>query len=561
MKYIIFKIFLIISILYHSELYSKTVDSKDFNHRYLSNYFSALVSFDNNNNKEALKYFNFSKKLLNEHEKFLKEYVFSLVEDDQVSKAIKQIKYSKNNNNSNFFEASLLMAIDSYKEKNYLDALKYISEMESFQNNGTYEYIIYETLKSYTNLFINKRLNEKTEKFGKLSLITIAFQNCYLNNDKTGTYFENLINVPGGEYSRYLFFYLSNIIENKNYNKAKYFVSEIDTLSSSLIISQAKNWIDESNYKVFNNFFSCKSENDILAEFFFLIGNLYSSQEDYVKSNFYVNISNYLNPKFYFNLSLLAENYFLNNNYDLAKKVLNEFSFNNEIYGWYKIKRIGEIVKESKNTEEFIKYIENKFNKIENPSAKILFDMATIYKNNKKYKKAIKYYDEVLKKINDNSEAYADTLYRRGGSYERIGNYMMADNDLLKSLDIIPEDPYVLNYLAYSWLERNYKIDESIDMLKRAYKQKKNDPYIIDSIGWAYYLIGDYIEAENYLIQAVQLMPDDPIVNDHYGDILWKLDRKLQAKYFWENVLKLDSTEEKMKKNILEKLINGPDNI
>ena len=561
MKYIIFKIFLIISILYHSELYSKTVDSKDFNHRYLSNYFSALVSFDNNNNKEALKYFNFSKKLLNEHEKFLKEYVFSLVEDDQVSKAIKQIKYSKNNNNSNFFEASLLMAIDSYKEKNYLDALKYISEMESFQNNGTYEYIIYETLKSYTNLFINKRLNEKTEKFGKLSLITIAFQNCYLNNDKTGIYFENLINVPGGEYSRYLFFYLSNIIENKNYNKAKYFVSEIDTLSSSLIISQAKNWIDESNYKVFNNFFSCKSENDILAEFFFLIGNLYSSQEDYVKSNFYVNISNYLNPKFYFNLSLLAENYFLNNNYDLAKKVLNEFSFNNEIYGWYKIKRIGEIVKESKNTEEFIKYIENKFNKIENPSAKILFDMATIYKNNKKYKKAIKYYDEVLKKINDNSEAYADTLYRRGGSYERIGNYMMADNDLLKSLDIIPEDPYVLNYLAYSWLERNYKIDESIDMLKRAYKQKKNDPYIIDSIGWAYYLIGDYIEAENYLIQAVQLMPDDPIVNDHYGDILWKLDRKLQAKYFWENVLKLDSTEEKMKKNILEKLINGPDNI
>ena len=561
MKYIIFKIFLITSILYHSELYSKTVDSKDFNHRYLSNYLSALVSFNNNNNKEALKYFNFSKKLLNEHEKFLKQYVFSLVEDDQVSKAIKQIKYSKNNNNSNFFEASLLMTIDSYKEKNYLDALKYISEMESFQNNGTYEYIIYETLKSYTNLFINKRLNEKTEKFGKLSLITIAFQNCYLNNDKTGTYFENLINVPGGEYSRYLFFYLSNIIENKNYNKAKYFVSEIDTLSSSLIISQAKNWIDESNYKVFNNFFSCKSENDILAEFFCLIGNLYSSQEDYVKSNFYVNLSNYLNPKFYFNLSLLAENYFLNNNYDLAKKVLNEFSLNNEIYGWYKIKRIGQIVKESKNTEEFIKYIENKFNKIENPNAKILFDMATIYKNNKKYKMAIKYYDEVLKKINDNSEAYADTLYRRGGSYERIGNYMMADSDLLKSLDIIPEDPYVLNYLAYSWLERNYKIDESIDMLKRAYKQKKNDPYIIDSIGWAYYLIGDYNEAENYLIQAVQLMPDDPIVNDHYGDILWKLDRKLQAKYFWENVLKLDSTEEKMKKNILEKLINGPDNI
>ena len=561
MKYIIFKIFLITFILYHSELYSKTTANKDFNHRYLSDYFSALVSFDNNNNKEALKYFNFSKKLLNEHEKFLEEYVFSLVEDDQISKAIKQIKYSKNNNNSDFFEASLLMSVDSFKKENYLDALKYISEMERFQNNGTYEYIIYETLKSYSNLFNDKILNEKAEKFGKLSLITTAFQNCYLNNEKANAQFENLINVPGGEYSRYLFFYISKNIENKNYSKAKYLISEIDPLSSSLIISQAKNWIDKSNYDVFNNFFSCKSENDILAEFFFLIGSLYSSQEEYSKSNFYLNISKYLNPKFYFNLSLLAENYFLNNNYNLAKKVLNEFSFNNEIYGWYKTKRIGQIIKESKNTEEFIKYMENKFNKIENPSVKILFDMAAIYKNNKKYEKAIEYYDEVLKKIDINSEAYADTLYRRGGSYERIGNYKMADYDLLRSLDIVPEDPYVLNYLAYSWLERNYKIDEAINMLKIAYKQKKNDPYIIDSIGWAYFLIGDYLEAENYLIQAVQLMPNDPIVNDHYGDILWKLDRKLQAKYFWENVLQLETTEEEMKKNILKKLISGPDKI
>ena len=187
--------------------------------------------------------------------------------------------------------------------------------------------------------------------------------------------------------------------------------------------------------------------------------------------------------------------------------------------------------------------------------------MANIYKRSKKYEKAINYYTQVISKLDKKSKEYADTLYKRGGAYERIKDHKNSDKDLLLSLEINPNEPYVLNYLAYSWLERNYKIDESIDMLKRAYKQKKNDPYIIDSIGWAYYLIGDYIEAENYLIQAVQLMPDDPIVNDHYGDILWKLDRKLQAKYFWENVLKLDSTEEKMKKNILEKLINGPDNI
>ena len=87
-------------------------------------------------------------------------------------------------------------------------------------------------------------------------------------------------------------------------------------------------------------------------------------------------------------------------------------------------------------------------------------------------------------------------------------------------------------------------------MLDEAYKQKKDDPYIIDSVGWGYYLIGDYINAAKYLKLAVQLMPDDPIVNDHYGDTLWMLDQKLQAKYFWKNVLNLEETEEEMKNKI-----------
>ena len=149
-------------------------------------------------------------------------------------------------------------------------------------------------------------------------------------------------------------------------------------------------------------------------------------------------------------------------------------------------------------------------------------------------------------------------MYRRGGSYERLGNEEKSDQDLLKSLEINPDEPYVLNYLAYSWLERNYKIDIAMEMLKKAFDQKKNDPYIIDSIGWAYYLIGDYENAEKLLRKAVQIMPRDPIVNDHYGDILWKLDRKIQAKYFWKNVLTFEETESKMKEEIHYKLIKGP---
>ena len=94
-------------------------------------------------------------------------------------------------------------------------------------------------------------------------------------------------------------------------------------------------------------------------------------------------------------------------------------------------------------------------------------------------------------------------------------------------------------------------------MLEKAYTKRNDDPYIIDSIGWAYYLVDDFVKAENFLRRAVELMPEDPIVNDHYGDILWKLNRKIQARYFWKNVLSLEETELKMKKVINDKLVVG----
>ena len=131
----------------------------------------------------------------------------------------------------------------------------------------------------------------------------------------------------------------------------------------------------------------------------------------------------------------------------------------------------------------------------------------------------------------------------------------------LKSLEINPNEPHVLNYLAYSWLERNYKIDFAIEMLEQAYAQRENNPYIIDSIGWAYYLTGEYVEAEKLLRKAVQIMPLDPIVNDHYGDILWKLGRKTQANYFWKNVLTFEDTKDEMKEDIFYKLLKGPKKI
>tara|TARA_B100001029_G_scaffold158494_1_gene145187 strand:+ start:820 stop:2490 length:1671 start_codon:yes stop_codon:yes gene_type:complete len=553
------KIFIILLyLLYQNGAYSQTTDRNDFNHKYLSNYFSALVSSLNQKNDDAIKFFNSSKFLINKHDSFLKEYVFSLTLDGQVKRAISQVKRS---GNSNFFESNLLLTLDSLVKKKYLQAEKRLSNLLRYQENGTYEYVIIKTLESYNYLFINKKIKKNNQNLGRIDLITEAFQSCYLNLNKTDEYFLNLINSPESDYSRYLYFHLGNIIENQDYDTVNEISKTIDLLKSSLLISQAKKWIEKNNYHKFSDYFSCENENDLLAEFFFLISNLYSSQDQYKESNFYINISNYLNPKFYFNLTLLAENYHLSDNFELAKKTLKQFTNKDEIYDWYKTKKLTQFLTEQKNEKKALNYIEEKINNLKNPSNKILFDIANIYKRFGNFEKAINYYSLVLSNIENNSSTYADVLYRRGGSYERIKDYEKADIDLLKSLEIKPDDPYTLNYLAYSWLERNYKIDEAIQMLEKAYREKENDPYITDSVGWGYYLIGDYINAEKYLRKAVELMPYDPIVNDHYGDVLWQLNRKMQASFFWKNVLELEDTEEKMKKDIQYKLLNGPNKI
>jgi len=187
----------------------------------------------------------------------------------------------------------------------------------------------------------------------------------------------------------------------------------------------------------------------------------------------------------------------------------------------------------------------------------VLFDIANFNQNAKKYKKSIIYYDQVISMTDPNSFIYANLLYRRGSSYERLGNYLKSDENFLRSLEINSDVAYVLNYLAYSWLERENKINIAIQMLEKAYALRSNDPYIIDSVGWGYYLIDDFSNAEKFLKRAVLLMPDDPVVNDHYGDTLWKLGKKIQARYFWISVLDLKETKDKMKKNINIKLIEG----
>ena len=552
--------FLIILLLYQNPLYSKSTSFNNFNSKNLSKYFSGILAFENKDNSKALEFFNSSKILINKHDPYLKRYIYSLVLENKVSQAINVVKTNKNNSNTNFFDAYLLLILDSLKKNDLDNTHVYFRKVTKLADLDRFHLAIIESLNQYIHVFKEKKILDDNKNFGKLSIITETFQRCYLGDEATDKYFTNLIDDDDADYSRYIYFYLSYLIENNRIDQVQKMLSDLDSINTTLLLSQGKSWIQNENAEKLINVFSCKNPNDLISEFMFLISNLYSSQDNFERSNFYLNLSTFLNPKFIFNLSLVAENQYFNGEYKKAKKTLKNFKKEDSFYYWFRVKKETQIIAKQRNKEESLNYITAEFKKIYQPNNKQIFDIANFYKNSKKYRKAIMYYSKIIDTLNVNMDMKADLLYRRGGSYERIGEYEKADQDLLNALKIKPEDAYILNYLAYSWLERDYKINEAIEMLERAYSYKNDDPYIIDSIGWAYYLISDYSKAENFLKRAVELMPDDPIVNDHYGDILWRLDRKIQARYFWSIVLKMEETKPEQINQIQKKLVEGPKN-
>ena len=530
----------------------------DFDEKNIANYFSGSVSLNNNNNFQAVKYFNSTKNLKNTHENFNRNYIISLVLDGKVSKSVSELKATSEQKYSNFFNLNLILILEEIKRNNFDKAKAKLINLEKFEQDGKLEFVLYRTIKRYTELFLNKRTSKNDiNELGNIGEITNAFEKCYLGEMDTEKSFINLINSDDGDFSRYLFFYVNYLISNGKFELAKKHVLKVNFLNSNLITAQTKQWILEENYKDFSKIFSCKNHNHLISEFLYLIANLYSSEGYYMESNFYLKLSHYMNPRFNFNLSLLLDNYLEINKIKEAKEIINKFKEKNESYYWYGLKQQANIISDKEGEKKAFEFIKSKFNKINNPNIKLKYDLANFAKNSKLYEISIKYYSEILKELDNQSNLYAKILYRRGGSYERIGNYKKADDDLLNSLNINSNDPYVMNYLGYSWLERNINIKEAFILLEKANKKKKDDPYITDSIGWAYYLTGNFNKAEKFLRKAVLLMPDDPIVNDHYGDILWKLNRKIEARYFWKSVLKLEETEAEMRNKIKQKLIIG----
>lgn len=166
--------------------------------------------------------------------------------------------------------------------------------------------------------------------------------------------------------------------------------------------------------------------------------------------------------------------------------------------------------------------------------------LGNVLRGHKKFAECADVYSKAVAQIPDAKKANWPVFYFRGICYERAHQWPKAEADLKEALKLFPEQPHVLNYLGYSWIDQGVNLDEGMAMIKRAVQQRPDDGYIVDSLGWAYYKLGNYDEAVSQLERAVQLKPEDPTINDHLGDAYWRVGRELEARFQWAHARDLN---------------------
>ena len=182
--------------------------------------------------------------------------------------------------------------------------------------------------------------------------------------------------------------------------------------------------------------------------------------------------------------------------------------------------------------------------------------LGNVQRGHKKFAECADTYSKAVKLLGTPEKANWVLFYFRGICFERSHKWADAEADLKKALELFPDQPQVLNYLGYSWIDQGVHLDDGMAMIKKAVAQRPDDGYIVDSLGWAYYKLGDYDEAVKQLERAIELKPEDPTINDHLGDGYWRVGRTLEAQFQWAHARDLKPDPEELPK-ILDKLKNG----
>lgn len=192
--------------------------------------------------------------------------------------------------------------------------------------------------------------------------------------------------------------------------------------------------------------------------------------------------------------------------------------------------------------------------------AEPLVNLGNILSRRERFAEAVKAYDGAMARIGEPSQKHWPLLYSRGIAHERSKQWPLAEADFLKALEFEPEQPYVLNYLGYSWVDQGMHLDRAKGMIRKAVELRPGDGFIVDSLGWVLYRLGEYEDAVREMERAVELRPQDPVINDHLGDTYWKVGRTQEARFQWRRALSLkpdpdllSTIEIKIKKGLVEK--------
>jgi Flp pilus assembly protein TadD len=176
-----------------------------------------------------------------------------------------------------------------------------------------------------------------------------------------------------------------------------------------------------------------------------------------------------------------------------------------------------------------------------------LIELGDILRGRNRFPDAVAAYDGAIARLEPAEGRYWSLFYSRGIALERSGQWPRAEGDFLRALELQSDQPLVLNYLGYSWLEKREHLDRALKMIERAVELRPNDGYIVDSLGWAHFQLGDYPQSIQYLERAIELLPEDPTINDHLGDAYWRSGRLAEARYQWQRALQFQPEADEVK--------------
>lgn len=521
---------------------------------YITNYLYGSVLYNQKQHNLAAKYFERTNKLQEQHFNFdVKQLNTHLINGD-IDRAANLVLETGDLYNSVFI-FRFAKIIHFLKEENYSKASLELNEMGQ-------QDALFEELKRALNFWIKleenktiKNYNENAIRSFKSRYISINTINQFLASKYVGNkrLYEkyNSKILKSENLVRYQILSAWNELRNDNDNQALSILkSSIKGNSNNLLLKQSYVNLLSKKQNIYN-FFDPTQINDNLSEIFYLFSNLYQQRNDFAFSQILLSVSLNFNEKFISNKLIAFENKLIENpDYQFNNYFLNELRNIGSEYNWFinyqllvhdQIKEISILEGRIKDTDIFLK---NKY-----------LDLANYLRSKKKYSEAIRYYD-LVEKVDKNLNW--TFYYFKGIAYERMGDWKNSEIYLQKAITLSPRQYSVINYLAYSWLEREEKIDQATTMLEEAVKLSQwKLGYIIDSLGWGYFLKGDFDKAEKLLKIAYEKTPSEAEVYDHYGDVLWKQKKFLQARYVWKNALVLNSIDEERKTSLNNKLVNG----